>query len=66
MTAWIETARLLAARRGEWSGTLVMVAQPAEEMGLGARAMLADGLYTRFPRPGLRAGLPQYVRASRV
>ncbi len=51
MTAWIETARLLAARRGEWSGTLVMVAQPAEEMGLGARAMLADGLYTRFPRP---------------
>ena len=51
MTAWIETARLLAARKGEWSGTLVMVGQPAEEMGLGARAMLADGLFTRFPRP---------------
>ena len=51
MTAWIETARLLAARRGEWSGTLVMIGQPAEELGLGARAMLADGLYTRFPKP---------------
>jgi len=51
MTAWIETARLLAARKGEWSGTLVMIGQPAEESGLGARAMLADGLYTRFPKP---------------
>jgi len=51
MTAWIETARLLAARKGEWSGTLVMIAQPGEEMGLGARAMLADGLFTRFPKP---------------
>ena len=51
MTAWIATARLLAARKAEWSGTLVMVAQPAEELGLGARAMLADGLYSRFPKP---------------
>lgn len=51
MTAWIETARLLAARKGDWSGTLVMIAQPAEEIGDGARAMLADGLYTRFPKP---------------
>src|SRR3546814_12716500 len=34
-----------------WSGTLVMVGQPAEEMGLGAVAMLKDGLYTRFPKP---------------
>lgn len=51
MTAWIEAARLLSARRGEWSGTLVMIAQPAEEIGSGARAMLADGLFTRFPKP---------------
>jgi amidohydrolase len=51
MTAWIETARLLAARKGDWSGTLVMIAQPAEEIGEGARAMLADGLFTRFPKP---------------
>ena len=51
MTAWIETARLLAAHKSEWSGTLVMIGQPAEETGQGARAMLADGLFTRFPKP---------------
>ncbi|MCJ2181684.1 amidohydrolase [Novosphingobium sp. 1949] len=51
MTAWIETARLMSARKADWSGTLVMIGQPAEEMGVGARAMLADGLYTRFPKP---------------
>ena len=51
MTAWIEVARLMASRRNEWSGTLVMIGQPAEEVGLGARAMLDDGLYTRFPKP---------------
>ncbi|HUD28658.1 MAG TPA: amidohydrolase [Novosphingobium sp.] len=51
MTAWIETARLMAARKAEWSGTLVMIGQPAEELGLGALEMLNDGLYTRFPKP---------------
>ncbi|MFC6621590.1 amidohydrolase [Novosphingobium panipatense] len=51
MTAWIETARLMAARKDEWSGTLVMIGQPAEEIGLGALEMLKDGLYTRFPKP---------------
>ena len=51
MTAWVETARLLVARKAQWSGTLVMILQPAEETGKGARMMLEDGLYTRFPRP---------------
>ncbi len=51
MTAWIGTARLMAANKDKWSGTLVMIGQPAEERGAGARMMLADGLYTRFPRP---------------
>lgn len=51
MAAWIGAARLLAARRQEWSGTLVMIAQPGEETGQGAAAMLADGLFTRFPKP---------------
>ncbi|MFM5906473.1 MAG: amidohydrolase [Novosphingobium sp.] len=51
MTSWIAVARFLAANRKAWSGTLVMVGQPAEELGLGAKAMLADGLYTRFPKP---------------
>ncbi|MEV6737461.1 amidohydrolase [Streptomyces sp. NPDC051104] len=44
-------ARALAAGRETWSGTLVVVGQPAEETGEGARAMVADGLYERFPRP---------------
>jgi hippurate hydrolase len=51
MATWVGTARRLAAAKAAWSGTLVMVAQPAEERGGGARAMLADGLYTRFPKP---------------
>ena len=51
MSAFIGAARLLAERKDEWSGTLVMILQPAEEIGLGALAMLEDGLYTRFPAP---------------
>ncbi|MGH6729712.1 MAG: M20/M25/M40 family metallo-hydrolase, partial [Sphingomicrobium sp.] len=51
MTAFIGTARRLAAMKAEWSGTLVMILQPGEETSEGASAMLADGLYTRFPKP---------------
>lgn len=51
MAAWIGTLANLAAMKASWSGTLVMVAQPAEERGLGARMMLDDGLFTRFPKP---------------
>ena len=51
MTSWIGTARRLAATKDQWSGTLVMILQPGEETGEGARAMLADGLFTRFPKP---------------
>lgn len=51
MAGWIGAAQLLAERRDQWSGTLVMIGQPAEELGEGAKAMLEDGLYTRFPRP---------------
>jgi amidohydrolase len=51
MTAWIGTARLMAASKANWSGTLVMIGQPAEERGAGAVAMLKDGLFTRFPKP---------------
>jgi len=51
MTALIGTARQMAARADEWSGTLILIGQPAEERISGARAMLADGLYTRFPKP---------------
>ena len=51
VTSWIGTARQLVARKAEWSGTLVMIAQPGEETGEGAKAMLDDGLFTRFPKP---------------
>jgi hippurate hydrolase len=51
MTSWIGTARRMAASKDKWSGTLVMIGQPAEEIGSGARAMLKDGLYTKFPKP---------------
>lgn len=51
MTAWLATAETLVAMKDKWSGTLVMILQPAEEIGLGAKAMLDDGLFTRFPKP---------------
>ena len=51
MTVFTGTARLLASIRDQWSGTLVMVGQPAEERVIGARAMLAAGLYRKFPTP---------------
>ena len=51
ITALVGTARQMIARRGSWSGTLVLIAQPAEETISGANAMMRDGLYTRFPKP---------------
>ena len=51
MTAWVGAARRLTAMRDQWSGTLVAILQPAEERGAGARMMLEDGLYERFPKP---------------
>ncbi len=51
MTSFIGTARVLATLRDRWSGTLVFIGQPAEERVGGAKKMLAEGLYTRFPRP---------------
>ncbi len=49
-------AGALAAGRDAWSGTLVLVGQPAEETGRGAAAMVADGLYERVPRPDVLLG----------
>jgi amidohydrolase len=51
MASWIGTARTLVALREQWHGTLMFIAQPAEELGGGAEAMLADGLFTRFGKP---------------
>jgi amidohydrolase len=47
----VGAARQLMARRDAWSGTLVLIGQPAEERISGARAMIEDGLYRRFPKP---------------
>lgn len=44
-------AKILAQLKDRWRGTLILVGQPAEEVGGGASAMLRDGLYTRFPKP---------------
>lgn len=57
MTSWVGTARELVANKDKWSGTLVMIAQPAEELGLGAVAMIEDGLFSRFPLPDYNLGL---------
>jgi amidohydrolase len=51
MTTFIGTARRLSVMKDQWSGTLVMILQPGEETGEGAKAMLEDGLYSRFPKP---------------
>jgi amidohydrolase len=51
MTVMLGVARQMMADRAEWQGTLLLIAEPAEEIGAGARAMLGDGLYERFPVP---------------
>lgn len=64
ITALVGTARRLAAMKDRWQGTVVLIAQPAEERVGGASAMLKDGLYTRFAKPDyalafhVAAGLP--------
>src|SRR5207244_8946396 len=50
----------MAATRERWSGTLILIAQPAEERVKGAAAMLKDGLYTRFPRPNIAVGMHDF------
>lgn len=62
MTSWVGTARNLIAAKDDWSGTLIMIAQPAEELGNGAKAMIADGLFERFPQPDYNLAL--HVSAS--
>ena len=56
ITSLVGAARQLSARKDQWSGTLVLIGQPAEERISGARDMLADGLYKRFPKPDYALG----------
>ena len=51
MTVFLGTGRMLAQLKNQWSGTVVLIGQPAEETVGGAEAMLKAGLYTKFPKP---------------
>lgn len=51
MTSLTGVARYLAEHKDQWQGTLMLIGQPAEERVGGAKAMLEDGLFTRFPKP---------------
>jgi hippurate hydrolase len=70
MTSLVGAAALLAKAKDRWRGTLFLVAQPAEEKGSGAAAMLKDGLFTRFPKPDFAisfhdsATVPGYANAN--
>jgi len=57
MTSMLGTARMLASLKDQWRGTLVIVGQPAEETIDGARAMVKDGFFTRFPQPDIAIAL---------
>lgn len=51
MASWVGMAKTLVGLKDRWKGTLMFIAQPAEEVGAGALAMLMDGLFLRFPKP---------------
>ncbi len=57
MTSFLGTAKMLTELKSRWSGTLIMLGQPAEETGDGANAMLRDNLYTNFPKPDFAIAL---------
>jgi amidohydrolase len=57
MASWVGTAKTLVGLKDQWHGTLMFIAQPAEEEGTGAKAMLADGVFTRFRKPDFGFGL---------
>src|SRR5262245_11292713 len=57
MATWVGTAKTLLGLKEQWRGTLMFIAQPAEEIVAGARAMLQHGLFTRFPKPDIALAL---------
>ena len=62
MATFIGVARALAKLKDQWHGTIMFVAQPAEEAFGGARALLKDGLYTRLPKPNFALGFHDKAR----
>ena len=63
MASWVGTARTLVAMKDQWKGTLMFVAQPAEEVLGGAKAMLEDGLFKRFGKPDFAFALHTWPMA---
>src|SRR3954470_20660963 len=57
MSSLIGTARLLGKLKDKWHGTILFIGQPAEETIMGAKALMKDGLYTRWPKPNYALAL---------
>lgn len=57
MTTWIGVATYLATHKSDWSGTVMLLGQPAEEIGEGALMLLGDGLFKKFPKPDFALAL---------
>ncbi|MDV7173137.1 amidohydrolase [Gordonia amicalis] len=55
-TCLLGAADILASDTSQWSGTVVLLFQPAEELGAGAQAMVDDGVWDRFPKPDVVLG----------
>ncbi len=53
VTWLIGVAKVMAAQKANWSGTLILVGQPAEEAYMGAKGMIDDGLYPKIPEPSV-------------
>ena len=68
ITSLVGTAREMAARKSQWSGTLMLIVQPAEERIIGAKMMMEDGLYERFGTPdyGLAFHVSAGVEAGKI
>ena len=64
MAAWVGTGKTLLALKTQWRGSLLFIAQPAEEVDGGARGMIADGLFTRFGKPAYGLALHDGPAAS--
>lgn len=63
MASWVGAARTLVGMKDQWKGTLMFVAQPAEEVLGGAKAMLDDGLFKRFGKPDFAFALHTWPMA---
>src|SRR5215472_12918179 len=57
MSSWFGAATIMAHTKDTWHGTLMLIAQPAEETISGAKKMVDDGLFTRFPKPDIGVAL---------